>query len=1850
MKRSGIFKNRAVFPLLGIILLAAALVAVNGFAPSGLLTLVSDFKGSHAAADTIQGDLLTHAEAEGAGDSGKGSLLSSPENPYIDENNSGEECEIFFGQCYEELNYYLKKKADALRRQRKFMEDRGIDWNSNRSPASFGSGGGGGGGFSPPAESSPPSQPQKTGEDGKPDYSGKEGEEDVIEPEKKVHPELLALLSRPHDGSQTSEMPQDEEKGVRVIVEAGSESGLAEIANLARALGGKEITVLETGDLVTLEIPAGKLLELAGDNSVDFIFPEREIKLLLDRSAEQINSQSFRERGFTGRGIKVAVVDTGIDGSHEMLEGKIILEKNFSSEAGVKDLHGHGTHAAGIIAGSVRQGGAFDGIAPDAVLINAKALNADGYGTNISVISAINWAVDPDNDTSTDDGADVINISLGGAYYEPDSPLERAVREAVERGVLVVASAGNCSAENPSPRCNGFIGVTTPGSSPYALTVGAVDANSAWADFSSGEIITGTGIKPDVAAPGVGITSAWVNNSYASKSGTSMAAPFISGVGALLLEANPSLTPLEARALIEETTFDLGAKGKDIKYGAGLVDCQRIISSDAFVTPEFDLEVFSSSNIRTGISQQVQGRLKVHNAKEDEIKVIEVLSEPWIYHDLENNPVAAGESTYINYEFSPRSIGLGQHTAEILIVTKDTLITHTLNIEVVEGSIDQNIDKNISVQVGTIGAIYVNNTYVLNSAPPKVFGGENIEFRIYLFNGTGPSRQYSATLKLIGPSGSEICDFGYQTEYVNKGFSKQLYYYYDLPVAADKGKYRITAESWQTCTGQAYDGTCRSPGSYTCEYKHNERTPYAFEVVESCSSGACCDTSNNWLKPATEICAQDTGTEYRCTGASRGDNVEVRHSNRHCSGQSSSCDGSEAWGAWELHEDCPTTHYCDYKTYSCVQDPVECRTDYDCGTSGWAGNTFCSNSEVYQNYVTYTCQNPGTAQSECTSTTEVRKKGCEEGMECKNGSCETIYGDKCTNLNKYWCENSSLWHCGQNPDLGGVYDRLKVDNCIGNTDCWTSADSMEGTCLDKSMTIAFDYAPAGTSVYKEAGDKLKMMINAASATTADLNYDESAFEALGNCTKGPINLSAGANECNFRLAANAIPKTYFFTLKYNGNNTMRGVIVVNNPKMLIATNKEKLLERFSDNSGVNNLLTSTYIYARANKGVVYDLSGYSFKNEHPFQSFSSYNEKPGNLNTGSNAYTAEVASFLKQRCPSGACRHILILGDDFVIPHGRMQFNEFSLIKGRTVNTVLTDTPFIAKSTKAITDANEVFGEPHPIAIIIPDSISGEMRDAVNYLKSDLMAKYHVPHDELFEFRESQVNCMASALNQLTGKTVIIIGSQNLALDCVAWFDDTEIFSIKRSPWGRSLYYNNSVLVIRTDSPDMVVNTLSRIDPNNTFSWGTIKDSDGDGWSDEEETMMHTAIDDPNDNFCTRLPTIKELLAQTMNEDFWKGLLPGLTGTSQSQGDMKTQISTNSIWVTVAYPAGMVTGAFSGIMGGIRADIEFVVGIPQLIGTVITIVANPQSWIDAAQFANALVLSPLETNCKMAKTGQNLGDDLTLTYLNNVIPSLYYKAELSNPGRDLGWDDKDKQVFNDAYVVSFHAAFIFEQLLIGKGATKAAKSLKAGEFLKNATQVLKVTKLKLIAKYNNIEWTAKAQKGLEITLQRTGSGEVAEAALKEYEATATKAMLEHSAERTAEALAKPRIYQTEWVKFDRYDNYIEYLTDYGSTSGNFVADKKFVQDLINKGLNNKQIVGELEARLGLDSRTLSNSRKIVMIEFNDATQLGMKMPTEGGRYFIKDGKGVTIGGVTERVIDGELNLKQVAKAEVYTPT
>ncbi|MEV5766726.1 S8 family serine peptidase [Micromonospora sp. NPDC052213] len=374
---------------------------------------------------------------------------------------------------------------------------------------------------------------------------------------------------------------------------AKSEKALKQVKTPA---GAARTAVLSSADAVALDAAkksAATFWEAVDDdsasaatkpklaNGIEKLWLDKPVKVALEQSVPQIGAPSQWAAGFDGTGMKVAVLDTGVDQAHPDVASRLKQVKNFTADESAQDGHGHGTHVASTIAGSgAASGGKHKGVAPGADLLIGKVLSNAGTGQESWIIGGMQWAAAQ--------GADVINMSLGSNTPGDDrDPMSTAVNQlTAETGALFVISAGNTG---PGKRTIG-----SPGVADAALTVGAVDKSDVIAGFSSrGPRPRDNAVKPEITAPGVGIVAARaagtamggvVDANYTAASGTSMAAPHVAGAAALVKQQHPDWTADRIKQTL------VGTANRTKRYsaywqGGGRVDVPKAGASTFYGSP-----------------------------------------------------------------------------------------------------------------------------------------------------------------------------------------------------------------------------------------------------------------------------------------------------------------------------------------------------------------------------------------------------------------------------------------------------------------------------------------------------------------------------------------------------------------------------------------------------------------------------------------------------------------------------------------------------------------------------------------------------------------------------------------------------------------------------------------------------------------------------------------------------------------------------------------------------------------------------------------------------------------------------------------------------------------------------------------------------------------------------------------------------------------------------------------------------------------------------------------------------------------------------------------------------------------
>jgi len=345
-------------------------------------------------------------------------------------------------------------------------------------------------------------------------------------------------------------------------------------------------------------LPAAAIAGLEKNPHVKFATPNRKLKGHLEFAEPTTNANIALQYGYDGTGVGVALLDSGVLSSHPDLAqagtntSRVVYSQSFvAGDTSTSDAYGHGTHVAGIIGGNgaVSSGTnviyTFRGIAPKVNIVNLRVLDANGEGTDAGVIDAINQAIQ----LKSQYNIRVLNLSLGRQVMESyaTDPLCQAVEQAWNAGIVVVVAAGNNGHDN-SHNTFGYDTITSPGNDPRVITVGAMRdmgsvsrSDDLVASYSSkGPTLIDHVAKPDLVAPGNGIISALAGNSaittkypnnvvplsyyrssnsgaisnqYFKLSGTSMAAPMVSGAAALLIQKDSLLSPDTVKARLMKT-------------------------------------------------------------------------------------------------------------------------------------------------------------------------------------------------------------------------------------------------------------------------------------------------------------------------------------------------------------------------------------------------------------------------------------------------------------------------------------------------------------------------------------------------------------------------------------------------------------------------------------------------------------------------------------------------------------------------------------------------------------------------------------------------------------------------------------------------------------------------------------------------------------------------------------------------------------------------------------------------------------------------------------------------------------------------------------------------------------------------------------------------------------------------------------------------------------------------------------------------------------------------------------------------------------------------------------------------
>ncbi len=434
-----------------------------------------------------------------------------------------------------------------------------------------------------------------------------------------------------------------------------------------------------------IEIPQGKtvavLSSLQRNSKVKKIYPNMRVEATLNESVPLINADKvWAAFGAKGEGVKVGIIDTGVDYTHPDLGG--CLGTGCKVEGGYDfvnydndpiDDMGHGTHVAGIVASD----GELKGVAPKASIYAIKVLDAGGSGYWDWVIAGIEWAIDPNGDKDISDHLDVINLSLGGPG-DPDDPVSKAIDRAANAGIVPVVSAGN---SGPSAQTIG-----SPGTARKALTVGASYKGGGIAGFSSkGPVIFNNEVllKPEVSAPGVDICSsqydsAWndrkcFDDKHVSISGTSMAAPHVAGVAALLKQAHPEWNNEQIKSAIVNNAREM-PKETVFAQGSGVVDALASANAVLLMQPAVaNLGFFSDHNEAVievkNVSGMAQGISAAETVNFDRIDIDEIFdSNVQLRTIISKNCLQPGETATLSISIASPNPAYGIYAGNMPVL------------------------------------------------------------------------------------------------------------------------------------------------------------------------------------------------------------------------------------------------------------------------------------------------------------------------------------------------------------------------------------------------------------------------------------------------------------------------------------------------------------------------------------------------------------------------------------------------------------------------------------------------------------------------------------------------------------------------------------------------------------------------------------------------------------------------------------------------------------------------------------------------------------------------------------------------------------------------------------------------------------------------------------------------------------------------------------------------------------------------------------------------------------------------------------------------------------------------------
>ncbi len=435
----------------------------------------------------------------------------------------------------------------------------------------------------------------------------------------------------------------------RILVETRAGLGDGEFSKILARHGGKSAARMKKINVHVIKLPYGADERVAAEIlKLNPHIKSAEVDKLI--APEQVGNDTYYKNAWhlpkiqapiawdssLGTGVTIAILDSGVDGTHPDLAGKLVPGWNFyDGNSNTSDVYGHGTKVAGSAAAASNNGVGVTGVAWNAKIMPVRISDTAGYAFFSTIAEGIYWAAD--------NGAKVVNISYS---VQGSTSVQNAANYLRSKGGLVVNSAGNTGAIDNTLANSAMISVSATGST---------DTKTSWSSF---------GDYVDVAAPGASIWTTTRGGGYASVSGTSFSSPVTAGVVALMMSANPALKPSELESILKSTAVDLGSAGSDREFGAGRIDAaaavQRAVELGGTAVLDTAPPLVSITSPGTGT---VKGIVPVNVSASDNVGITKV--------ELYAKGVLVATDPTPQYSFSWDTRGLGDGAASLVAKAYD---------------------------------------------------------------------------------------------------------------------------------------------------------------------------------------------------------------------------------------------------------------------------------------------------------------------------------------------------------------------------------------------------------------------------------------------------------------------------------------------------------------------------------------------------------------------------------------------------------------------------------------------------------------------------------------------------------------------------------------------------------------------------------------------------------------------------------------------------------------------------------------------------------------------------------------------------------------------------------------------------------------------------------------------------------------------------------------------------------------------------------------------------------------------------------------------------------------------------